>query len=424
MQTGLQDVSALLGGTQGVAPGLMGGVQAAPSGDFLATLQTSFQALLQPAQTSPEALTPSRMLADLKALLDQQMAKSGNTAPPPAADEELDIKKFITRLQALLDNKDTAVLVSPQNTGLVPTDTPPPLAAGVAQSEQENQLLAERRRLAERLTALTEIKAGVGREPPEWLDKSLPAQLPPADAINKESAATDWLRQLYSTQAKTGLEYGEAGLPREQASVLAESRNILSALTAAAGESRLAADSPDTALSLAGLAHQAKPLTSVTGGDARPVPMQSFIPTPLQDPQWQTDFSQRVSFIARNGNQVAEIRLNPANLGPIDVRVVMNDDQATITFSSQHGVVRDAIEASLPRLREMFSSSGMQLADAQVSDQSLPDQQQSRQGQEHGTAGYAPPVAGAAAGMEGAESTLDLSHIQTAADLRGIDLFV
>lgn len=112
--------------------------------------------------------------------------------------------------------------------------------------------------------------------------------------------------------------------------------------------------------------------------DARPT--QSFIQVPLTDPQWQTDFSNRIVMLtkgaAQGQTQVAEIRLNPAHMGAIEVRVVMNDDQASITFVSQHGTVRDAIEGSLPRLREMFTSSGLMLSDAEVSDQSLYERRQ------------------------------------------------
>ena len=113
-------------------------------------------------------------------------------------------------------------------------------------------------------------------------------------------------------------------------------------------------------------------------------PMSSIIHSPLTAPQWQSEFSDKIMMMSRvagqGQNQVAEIRLNPAHLGPIEVRVAMKDDQASIIFSAQHGVVRDAIEASLPRLREMFSNSGLMLADADVSEHSL--QHHHRQGRQ------------------------------------------
>jgi len=126
-------------------------------------------------------------------------------------------------------------------------------------------------------------------------------------------------------------------------------------------------------------------------------PASYVIQAPLLAPQWQTEFSGKVmllsSTVGQGQNQVAEIRLNPAHMGPIEVRVVMKDDQALITFSAQNGAVRDAIESSLPRLREMFSSSGAMLADASVSEHSLSDRQQQNR-QSDSEAGYGRTDAG------------------------------
>ena len=142
----------------------------------------------------------------------------------------------------------------------------------------------------------------------------------------------------------------------------------------------------------ASIAQLGKAIGSQANSVSRPV--SSFIQAPLTAPQWQTEFSDKVMMMSRvasqGQNQVAEIRLNPAHMGPIEVRVVMKDDQASITFSAQHGVVRDAIETSLPRLREMFNNSGMMLADASVSEHSLQERQQQKQqsgsGEQYGRA--------------------------------------
>jgi flagellar hook-length control protein FliK len=75
-----------------------------------------------------------------------------------------------------------------------------------------------------------------------------------------------------------------------------------------------------------------------------------------------------------NKLQGAEIRLNPAHLGPMEVRVQIQNDQASISFTAQHGLVREALEAAIPRLREMLGESGLQLNNVTVSDQSLAEQ--------------------------------------------------
>lgn len=142
-------------------------------------------------------------------------------------------------------------------------------------------------------------------------------------------------------------------------------------------------DSVDTSASIVQLGK-----ADGTPANSSPRPVTSFIQTSFNAPQWQSEFSDKVMMMSRvagqGQNQVAEIRLNPAHLGPIEVRVVMKDEQASIIFSAQHGVVRDAIEASMPRLREMFSNSGLMLADANVSEHSLQHQNQNRQAESDG----------------------------------------
>ena len=78
--------------------------------------------------------------------------------------------------------------------------------------------------------------------------------------------------------------------------------------------------------------------------------------------------------------QGAQVKLNPANLGPMEVRIQMQNDQASIQFTSHHAVVREALEAALPRLRDMFEASGVQLVNVDVSSgQSFAQQQQAAQ---------------------------------------------
>ena len=73
--------------------------------------------------------------------------------------------------------------------------------------------------------------------------------------------------------------------------------------------------------------------------------------------------------MAGNRIQNAELRLNPSELGPLRVQISMDDGNATVTFSAQHPLTRDAIEQALPRLREMLADQGLSLQNASVNDQ-------------------------------------------------------
>jgi flagellar hook-length control protein FliK len=78
--------------------------------------------------------------------------------------------------------------------------------------------------------------------------------------------------------------------------------------------------------------------------------------------------------------QVAEIHLNPANLGPVEVMLSITQDQATAQFVSPHASVREAIQDALPRLKEMLADNGIQLGNVTVGAESF---QQGNQQQAH-----------------------------------------
>ena len=96
-------------------------------------------------------------------------------------------------------------------------------------------------------------------------------------------------------------------------------------------------------------------------------PAQFPVPVAVTDPQWPQAVAERVRWTIEQRHGVAELSLDPPELGRIAVRVVLVDDQGRVAFSAQHAVARDHLQAALPRLHQMFEGSGIALADASVS---------------------------------------------------------
>jgi flagellar hook-length control protein FliK len=96
---------------------------------------------------------------------------------------------------------------------------------------------------------------------------------------------------------------------------------------------------------------------------------------PVGSPGWGDALGQKVVWMAGQQTQVAELHLNPPNLGPMEVRLTVSNDQISAMFVSHQPAVRDAIEAAMPRLREMFADSGLTLGNTTVGSDSLPQQQ-------------------------------------------------
>lgn len=94
-----------------------------------------------------------------------------------------------------------------------------------------------------------------------------------------------------------------------------------------------------------------------------------MIGAPLGSAAWPEEFSQKITWMGTQQTQIAELQLNPPNLGPLNVVLKISDNQATALFTSPHGAVRDSIENALPKLREMLADNGITLGNATVSDQ-------------------------------------------------------
>ena len=114
---------------------------------------------------------------------------------------------------------------------------------------------------------------------------------------------------------------------------------------------------------------------------------------PVGQSKWGGEFAQKVVWLSSQQNQVAEIRLNPAHLGPVEVMLSITQDQATAQFSSPHLAVREAIEQALPRLREMMAENGITLGNVMVGSDSF--QQDNRQQQAYHSAKDTNNIAGA-----------------------------
>ena len=106
------------------------------------------------------------------------------------------------------------------------------------------------------------------------------------------------------------------------------------------------------------------PLLTAAAANASPL----TINTPVNQPAWGDEFGQKIIWMANQRNQSAELHLNPPQLGPLEVVLKMNGDQATAMFTSPHAAVREAIEQAIPKLREMLADNGITLGQAMVSD--------------------------------------------------------
>lgn len=111
-------------------------------------------------------------------------------------------------------------------------------------------------------------------------------------------------------------------------------------------------------------------------------------------PAWSQALGERIVWMVAGGQQSASLTLNPPDLGPMQIVLHVSNEQATANFFAPQAEVRQALEAALPRLREMMQDAGIQLGQASVradtpSQQNAQDHEAPRS---HGASGRADGV--------------------------------
>lgn len=163
-----------------------------------------------------------------------------------------------------------------------------------------------------------------------------------------------------------------AGLSKTQSDAIAPEAQLLTDL--------ITTEQPDAKFEVPHLpASDTSPLRQADAAHARAVNV------PVGNAAWADEIGNRLTMMVEQGKHTASLRLSPEHLGPLEVRITMNDDKASVWFGAAHADTRSAIENALPRLREMFASQGLSLADAGVSRE--PPRQQANQSSQSSSSG-------------------------------------
>ncbi len=107
---------------------------------------------------------------------------------------------------------------------------------------------------------------------------------------------------------------------------------------------------------------------------ARPVtaPPQAF-GVPFGQPNWGEAMVEKVMWMSSQNLRSVEIRLDPAELGPLEIHIQNRGQENQVQFLSQNASVREALESQMYRLREMFAQQGLDRVDVTVADNSQRD---------------------------------------------------
>ena len=323
-------------------------LDAAAQPDALALPQW-FASALAPAATGPVGL--STVLASAKTALDSQ---TGEDTPAALDASAVTDALALTNGLALPMPPALALALAPA-AGPAPDASALPLPQGLASA-----LIPAATRPVGLSTAMTSSKAVLDPQTSADTTPVLDASALPASAL-------------------------PAGPASPHLGPKTAAANALSALAPEAPKEVLAAPVFETASSRteAPVAFSIAAQATETGSSAptRGVPEPSAsVQTRVGERAWDQAVGEKLVWMVNQKHQVAQLHLNPPELGPLKISISLDQNQASAQFFSAHASVREALETAMPRLREMLADSGITLGNASVGTEAFrePAQQQPR----------------------------------------------
>ena len=347
--------------------GTLTGKGAEGAQDFLSLLAGAL------TETTGKGKDAPLTLADLKAagskLSTAAKEKNGDTTL------QAKIAELLSR-QETLTGEDTAVSLQSLVSGLKPaanTDALKTLTQPEAKTNSETTTEEEELAGLSALVAMLphQQTTTVATQPASTGEIAPRAALPSALA-QTDNGQHQPLSHALTGQEKMPVQDSDTSLPATAAvtpavAAVAEKQDVASAASSAA--------SPTATLAPI-VSHLAPSQPAATVATA-PVLSQ-----PLGTHEWQQNLSQHITLFTKQGQQTAELRLHPEDLGQVQISLKLDDNQAQLQMVSPHSHVRAALEAALPILRTQLAENGIQLSQSSVSSEGFAGQQQSSSGQQ------------------------------------------
>ncbi|WP_413460024.1 flagellar hook-length control protein FliK [Herbaspirillum huttiense] len=350
------------------------------------------QAQARQAQQNAENQAANAQAAARQAAANQAATSqsAANNASKNAANDGSDQSSQVSDKDEDEDGSDTATQASAELLALVANiaqNAVQPVADGKAKGDSsEADLLAQAKRgsgklsLSDQQQALADDKQG----------KIDPAALQDAMAAAKgkqESAASELARKSNTEanpapqasnakDAKPAIDLGAAAKaePKEDASTLAGRAQLNKATPEVAAPAAKQDAAPAVPTPVVLPAMQQAAVTSQPQAVFTPA-YSDKIQSNVGSAGWNQALGTKITWMATAGMQSASLSLNPPDLGPMQVVLNVHNQQADATFITAQPEVKQALEAAMPKLREMLDQAGIQLGQANVQT-GMPNQQQ------------------------------------------------
>jgi len=377
------------------ASGLQTGKTATGAEDFLALLSGALSGTQASGEDAPLTLNDLRTAG---ATLQQSLLKGGA--------DETDTRSPAVQLAALLARTPAGAAAAAATATAAKADAPEEVAQATTPLQSEAQIILAT--LTGGLKGVTSTAAASQAQPAattaaadddtrsDLSDEELAglsallAMLPHQQTATAAVAKGDTAASATSTPvtAAAGRGHDLASLTREPALAPAaqdatDGERFAAAVDTNAQTSQLTAaaplkNAPETAVQAVNTSVSVAPAVTTAAPAQASAPVAApVISAPLGSSEWQQTISQNITLFTRQGQQSAELRLHPEDLGQVQISLKIDDNQAQLQMVSQHSHVRAALEAALPVLRTQLAENGIQLGQSSISSESSAGQQQS-----------------------------------------------
>ena len=355
-------------------------VDNAPGHDAMSD-PAGFSSLLR-QQTQPSAPTPSPTIqppapqpaprpAASEAPAPHETAKSASEAAPAPAPEHNDTSEPAdAAAEAPANARGLAPRPKARNADATPRTAVSETSANAEKAGADAAALSTAAPSTAPSTPPTAATAPTHAAIAEWLGALQPqSRSAPAEksAASTGEAADNVLEAKKSGAPQVGDASAADATPSRGHAITERSDAAAPVFAAALAEHRAAEPTSRTeAPSIApiGAAGLSAPATIAREAAA---PVVVSLPTPVDAPDFAQTLGVQMSVFAKDGVQQAELHLNPADMGPVSVQIVMDGTQARIDFGADVAATRHAIEAGLPELASALRDAGYTLAGGGVS---------------------------------------------------------
>lgn len=279
-----------------------------------------------PADDAPQRPGAKKPASNTRAERDARAGRAaGAPETPPKADRESEAPTDAAKADSTHDDSR-----APDLAALLPGWTPPPASAPIAAGAADDKVPLQ-------------AGAAVG-------GANAPAALP------RDDAAARALAQLTLTPANAEPPAAITAAPDAE-------------LQAAAGEQRIDTTALQSAPLPTTLQNAPAAATTTTLEAADALLPTAMLPAAIDSPAFAPTLATQLRWWASDGVQQAQLLLNPPEMGPVAVKIVVLDGrEARIDFSADLAATRGAIEAALPVLAAALDEGGLKLSGGGVHD--------------------------------------------------------